>query len=335
VAKRSVSIVLAVAFSILMALSAISRANAHGFGTSILISPSIYVAHHRGETFTIEIDVDNVQNLASYQLSLTYDKSLLGIAKVLQGAFFPPSPNSLFTFDNKTLPGTIQINSSLTNLMPSKTGSGTLAFVTFTVIYASNSTVESPLQLKSTSLVDSKFVTIGHDSVDAIYFWNAIEPDPPIDGRLLDLYTQRGGIGPGQPGGTFSGGMEVDLTAQVTYNGAPVQAKLVAFQVQDPANQTEVLRTAATDQNGFATISFKIPNLPTSYGTWMGIAVVDIAEVATWDTITFLVTSITPVGGFSISLSATPAVSMYPTYYTAVFTIILAFAVIERKTRRN
>jgi hypothetical protein len=335
VTKRSVSIVLAVAFSILMVLSAISKTNAQSFGTSILISPSIYIAHHKGESFNIAINVNNVQNLASYQLSLTYNKSLLSVTQVSPGLFFPSSPSSHFTFDNKTSSGSIQINCSLSNPSLPKTGSGALAVITFTVIYAPNSTVESPLELGATTLLDQKLNSIVHDSVDGLYFWKAMEPDPPIDGRLLDLYTQRGGVGSGQPGGIFSGGAEVDLTAQVTYNGAPVQSKLVAFQVQDPLNQTEVLRTATTDQNGSATVSFKIPNLPSSYGTWMGIAVVDIAEVATWDTITFLVTSITPVGGFSISLSENARVNALPSYYMAVLTLILAFVAIERKTRRT
>lgn len=334
-AKRSVSLVLVVVFSTLMVLSAIAKSNAQSFGTSVLISPSTYVAHQKGEVFKIEIDVNNVQNLTSYQLSLTYNNTLLSVAQVTPGLFFPSSPSSRFTFDNNTSPGSIQINCSLSNPALSKTGSGTLAFITFTVIYAPNSTVESPLELGSTSLLDSKLSSIVHDSVDGLYFWKAMEPDPPIDGRLLDLYTQRGGIGAGQPGGIFSGGTEVDLTAQVTYNGVPVQQKLVAFQVQDPLNQTEVLRTAITDQNGLATISFKIPNLPSSYGTWTGIAVVDIAEVATWDTITFLVTSITPVGGFSISLSQNAGVNALPSYYMAVLTLVLAFVAIERKTRRT
>jgi PKD repeat protein len=46
---------------------------------------------------------------------------------------------------------------------------------------------------------------------------------------------------------------------------------------------------AVTDQDGFAQISFRMPNIPSSNRTWAGISVVDIAGETVWDTINFRV----------------------------------------------
>jgi len=116
-----------------------------------------------------------------------------------------------------------------------------------------------------------------------------MQPDPPLGGRLLDLYTQKGGKGPNEPGGEFVAGEMVYLISRVTYDDYPVQQKLVAFEVRSPLNETVVILVAATDQDGFAQISFRIPNIPSSNGTWTGISVVDIAGETVWDTISFRV----------------------------------------------
>jgi hypothetical protein len=116
-----------------------------------------------------------------------------------------------------------------------------------------------------------------------------MQPDPPLGGRLLDLYTQKGGKGPNEPGGEFVAGEMVYLISRVTYNDYPVQQKLVVFEVRSPLNETVVILVAATDQDGFAQISFRIPNIPSSNGTWTGISVVDIAGETVWDTINFRV----------------------------------------------
>jgi hypothetical protein len=332
VVKRRISSLFLSVFTILVVLSVTFEVHALGSGTSLAINPSIYVAHQDGEIFNSSINVNNVQNLANCELTITYDTSLLSVSKVLPGTFFPSAPNSRFTFDNKTSPGSIQINCSIINPIQSRNGSGTLAFITFTVAFNSGSPVESPLEFGSTLLVDSKSKTIAHDTLDAICFWKSISPDHPLDGRLLDLYTQKGGEGSAQPGGFFVIGEEIDLTANVTYNGFPVQNKLVAFEIQDPLNQTQILRTAVTDQNGLATISFKVPNAQESIGQWMGIAVVDIAEVATWDTITFFIGP-TPVGGFSVSLDLTPKISPLQPYFLTIFALTLAYVVFERKRK--
>lgn len=315
-----------------MILPLIPRSNALNSTTSITINPSMYIAHQKGEIFTVTIDVANVNSLTSYGFKITYNNSLLSAAQVSPGSFFPPL-GSHFTFYNNTSTGSVQVNCSLNNPSNSVSGSGTLASIAFKVVSAPTQCLDSPLKLGQTSLLDSKLVPIVHDSVGAVYFWKSAGPDPPADGRLLDLYTQKGGMGSGQPDGIFTLGEQVDLISQVTYNNQPVQSKLVAFQVLNPHNQTIVIRTAITDQDGFALISFKIPNTSESVGTWTGISVVDIAQEVVWDTITFQVTA--PVGGFSVSIKGSPGVNPLIPYNMVVFSIILVSAIIRRKAKHG
>jgi hypothetical protein len=294
----------------------------------------MYIAHERDEIFNVTIDVINVGNLSSYQFTFFYNNSLLQIEQVSPGSFFPPASVSHMNYDNNTSLGSIGITCSLSNPTDSVSGSGTLASITFRVIFVPNSCLGSPLELRQTLLLDSARVPIVHDLVGAVYFWKSAGPDPPIEGRLLDVYTQRGGIGQGQPDGNYKLGEEVKLISKVTYNGQPVQEKLVAYQVQNPSNQFSILRTGTTDQNGLTMISFKIPNVLNNIGTWTAIAVVEIAEKTAWDIVTFEVTSVTPVGGFSTIVRGSGRENPLVPYHMTVFALILVFAMTKHKAKQ-
>jgi len=111
-------------------------------------------------------------------------------------------------------------------------------------------------------------------------------------GPVIDLYTQRGGAGPNQPSDAFAPGEQVILFAYVTYNNAPVEGKLVAFEVHNPTSTYVVYRTGETDMYGLATANFTIPTAYPPHeiiGTWTAIAVVEVAEQTVSDTLTFLV----------------------------------------------
>jgi len=146
------------------------------------------------------------------------------------------------------------------------------------------------------------------DFIDTDLVTNIIHILPPIMGADIDVYTQRGGTGKGcdkdtgveyGPYGTFpfqtwsamsdSFGPqeEVTICAKVTYNDEPVENKLVAFEVWDPSNTTVIYREAATDENGTACVSFRIPwkgaSADSEFGAWLIIATVDIAEHVVMD----------------------------------------------------
>jgi len=124
--------------------------------------------------------------------------------------------------------------------------------------------------------------------------------------RSIDLYTQKepySGRGLNQPSDAFAPQEEVILYAYVTYREDPVPGKIVAFEVHGPVNRFENLsftRTGVTDANGIANVSFRITwpdghHEEEVFGGWNVIAVVDIAEVAVNDTLSFLVGCIVQV----------------------------------------
>jgi hypothetical protein len=119
-------------------------------------------------------------------------------------------------------------------------------------------------------------------------------------GRVIDVYTQKApfdGRGINQSSDAFQPQELVILNANVTYNDAPVAQKAVSFLVNGPPNSFEnitLLRTATSDQNGMANVSFRIPWPDVDpekkvFGKWSVIATVDIADQTAVDTLTFQV----------------------------------------------
>jgi len=256
----------------------------------LFMTPPMYVAKETGEVFNVAVNISNVENLHSVEFAVSYNTSLLDVDHVTQGAFFPLPPRSRFDFEKNVSLGSVKVKMSLADLEAPRSGDGDLAVISFKVVQGPLTPCAScPLFLGQILLLNSALTPINHDSVGAMYFWKSMQPDPPLGGRLLDLYTQKGGKGPNEPGGEFVAGEMVYLISRVTYNDYPVQQKLVVFEVRSPLNETVVILVAATDQDGFAQISFRIPNIPSSNGTWTGISVVDIAGETVWDTINFRV----------------------------------------------
>jgi PKD repeat protein len=268
----------------------------------LFMTPPIYIAHEKGELFEVTIDVSLVEDLHSVKFTLTYNASLLIVENVAQGSFFPAPPESIFEFKENESCGAVKFNMSLVDPRGSRNGNGTLALVSFRVIQGQESCASSPLCLEQTLLLDALSTPLTYDAVGALFFLKSTQTDPSVDGRSLDLYTQKGGEGPNEPGGEFVVGERVNLTSRVTYNDSPLQQKLVAFEVRNPLNESVLSRTAVTDENGLATISFIIPNILSSDGTWTAVSTVDIAGEVVWDTISFRVHLLfPPVAYFTFS----------------------------------
>jgi hypothetical protein len=333
--RSTFALVLILVASILLPLINIPKSNAADPKVCLSLDPFMYIAHAKGETFTVNIEITNVANLSSYQFTVTHNASLLKVNQVLQGPFIPPSLPSHFSFQTNMSTGILKINCSINNPNNAVTGSGSLASIIFEVIHNPNWCANGPIRLIQTTLLNAKGISIVHDVVGAVYFYKTLEPDPPVEGRVLDVYTQKGGIGQGQHDGNFTLGEEVQLTSNVTYNGFPVQQKLVAFQVQNPLGISVVLRTAITDQNGQASISFKIPNVLDSIGTWWVISVVEIAEEIAWDIVTFDVVTATPVGGYSTATKGLPETGSYASYQIIVAALSVFLVTTRFRKRRN
>ena len=114
-------------------------------------------------------------------------------------------------------------------------------------------------------------------------------------GRVIDVFTQKGGGGANQSSDMFQPQELVVLYALVTYNDNPVVNKLVAFQANGPPNPFEndtVGGSSNTNESGIAEFSFRIPwpiEMPEIkvFGEWFVVAAVDIADQRVTDTLAF------------------------------------------------
>ena len=74
---------------------------------------------------------------------------------------------------------------------------------------------------------------------------------------FFDLYTQRGGMGPGIPGGEFAPEENVALYVNMTSNGLPVENRILFFEIEGPTNSC--ILTAVTNSSGIASATLMIP----------------------------------------------------------------------------
>lgn len=117
-------------------------------------------------------------------------------------------------------------------------------------------------------------------------------------GGMIDLFTNRGGLGLDQPSGIFQPQELVIVCAIVTLSGDSIVNGLVGFEIHGPINPYEnitILQVAFTNESGVAEASFRIP-LPLEnqgaivYGKWNIIATTKLGDETLIDTLTFLVT---------------------------------------------
>jgi hypothetical protein len=322
------------AFSLLF-LVAINYFNPIVYGESecahLFIAPSMYIATEVGEIFHSAVNISNVENLHSCKLTIAYNTSNLDAIQIVLGDFFPQLATEILNNESN---GVVRVNISLPEHYPPLNGNGTLVCITFEVTGAPTAcgTPLSILQLEQTQLYNQDLELINHNFVSAICFWRSMTPDPPTDGRLVDVYTQKGGKGLDELGGNFACGEIVYLVSNVTYDDWPQQNALVAFQVLDPLNQTFLIIVAETNEAGIATISFRIPRLLESVGNWTAISSVDIACEVVWDTINFRV-SWSAVGGKSIAIKS-GYLSSWIASTLLMITIVIASSIYLKRKRR-
>lgn len=296
----------------------------------LFLTPSIYIAEQVGEVFNMSIKIASVESLHSFQFKVIFNGSLLNVLDVVPGEFFPQPPDSHFIFEKNESLGFIRVYMSLADTGASVSGGGTLVWIIFKVAQGAESCIHNQININEILLLNSELLPINYDCVGAVYFWRSMQSDPPVEGRLIDVYTQKGGQSLGKFGGTFMLGETVFLITRVTYNNLPVQHKLVSFEVLNPSNESVVLRAAVTDEDGFAMISFRIPSLSSSVGTWKAISVVSIAEEVVWDTVDFQVCFKFPVGGNSFS-ARNGDKELVVSYLTSVAFLVISFAMFKRK----
>ena len=294
----------------------------------LLVTPTAYVASELGETFTIDVNIYNVENLHGFEFKMGYNTSILDVIQVSQGSFFPAPPDAIITkLEADETTGTAWVDVSLSAPEASRSGSGTLATVIFKVTFAPSlpSRTWCTIDICESILYDNTMTQIPHDTVDGLYFWKTVLDDPSGTSLLFDLTTQKGGIGPNVTDGTFVLGEVVELIGHLTYDDEPVQQKLVSFEVRNPLDEVVLQRVAISDEDGYARIDFRIPSLSTSIGTWTATSLVSVGDEIVWDWISFTVKEVS-VGGYATFIDkeqvSPPNMSMYVVILSATVSLI-------------
>jgi len=118
-----------------------------------------------GEPFTIDVAIANISELFGYQFQLSFDPGVLKCLGVALGDFFPPFPRSFTVIQVNNTIGFILFAAVLMPPETAKSGSGTLATVTFNVTTSGSSL----LDLYDTKLGDIEAKPIAHETIDGYF----------------------------------------------------------------------------------------------------------------------------------------------------------------------
>jgi len=317
---------------ILVAVTLTSETRAADPTTLLQITPPMYFVTNLN-TFIETVTISTTEQVNNVNFTITYNSTLLGVVTVNQGTFFPPQfPPTYFIYSQDSAAGTININVLLLDPQ-TQTGNGSLATVTFVPKMDPKSFAFTSISLSQIQILNQVHLPLAYSVLNAMVFWKYMPlPPPPSTPRLVDLYTQRGGIGPNAYGGDFAAGTMVFLSALATYNGYPVQNVPVAFQVLDSSNQTIAILVGMTDENGTAKTQFRIRPEQTAQGTWWAFASVDISCTTVWDTLNFTVFVTLPIGGYTTTIKNPDPT---PQYITAIITLAAAMTLTKRKLHKK
>jgi hypothetical protein len=209
-----------------------------------------------GEQFTIDIDIDYAEHLYGFEIFLTYDRTKINATAIQYVNYFnTTSYNVWYSEINNTAGYTTLAVSCLAPVRTGKTGGSPppLASIIFTAIAAGSSTLH--LQPNRTILSDDQGIQIASTTLDG-----NVQVAQPTE-QVLDVYTQRGGIGSNTSSDAFSPAETVILSAYLNHQGQPVSGTIVQFTTYDP-NGTPRAGTGRTDDNGIATSNITLSSDP-------------------------------------------------------------------------
>jgi hypothetical protein len=267
-------------------------------------------------TFTVTVNVNNVDNLYGDVIGLSWPTAVVKVTKVAAGDFLKSAGGSTFspptTIDNSGPVGSLPSlfnDVAMDNNNPS--GSGALCVVTFKVVgYGSGSISITSARLVRDALGTN--ITIVTPIPYSIPINNptsalptptpdpTLTPTPTPDPTLTPTPTPNPTSGTQKPvihvstdKTEYNPGNTVTVTATVAYNGAAVANKGVAFTIRMQNNTNIATLVDSTDSNGVAYIDFRIPtpqpNPNVIFGNWSVLAAVEVSQVNVTDTVQFAV----------------------------------------------
>jgi len=232
--------------------------------TTMIVDPQNSTAYLNA-TFNINITVTGVTNMVGWQVTeLYYLNSILNCTGAAEGPFLTSLGSTFPIFDilnnfNSTH-GRVRAASVLLGSGVSANGTGVVATLNFTAI----ATGTTDVTLGQTILKDSQNLDIPHTTISG----NATVTIPPE--QVVDVYTQRGGVGANVSSDSFAPGETVFLNASLIFQGAPVPGIIVQFITYDP-HGTPTGRNTVSGPDGVAAINFTIPSSPV-FGNYVTIA---------------------------------------------------------------
>jgi len=280
-----------------------------------------------GQEFNVTVslkDLDSHWYLIAIQFRLSYPADLIEPVAVYEGPFLPgfaaQQPGSLGTFfisyfesdgfygPHVLVGEIIYPDENGVWHEPWPEGSGVIATITFKVKdigegvnVCGDLNIIEQLAIGLDGPVTQEIVTVPlADPVNGKVCLTTV-----AYGRRIDLYggainegygakvfpPPYGGQGPDKPMDLVKPQSQVYFYALVTYNGWPVQSKLVSFEVRMPDGTVYAKLTAITDSNGIATITFRMPwpceNPESLFGVWTVTATCSLADVVIKDTLKF------------------------------------------------
>ena len=102
---------------------------------------------------------------------------------------------------------------------------------------------------------------------------------------VLDVYTQKGGLGVNTSGGVFEPSDNVVLYAYLTSEGLPMNDTEVIFTAKNLEN--EITKAISTNSSGVASVDFIFPTDESIIGVWNVLAIANIEGESVNDTLSF------------------------------------------------
>jgi hypothetical protein len=110
---------------------------------------------------------------------------------------------------------------------------------------------------------------------------------PPV----IEVFTQKGGVGPNTSGGNFALNETVVLYAEVRDElNQPVPNQVVGFYIEGPNGTDFVILAGTTNSSGIANVTFRVPPDPAYLGTFAVYASTQYYGIVLLNTLTFTVT---------------------------------------------
>ncbi len=236
-------------------------------GPIFRITPQSYSAYRPKETFVMNVSIVDIADLYGWEFKLYYTSMVLNATSLAEGPFLASLGSTYFhviTFTDtfNATHGLIHATCTLTEPGSGVDGNGTLATLTF----KTKSPGDTLLYFQDTIVIDSNDNPISHTTQHGIVHFQIV----------MDVYTQKGGIGPGEPSDAFSPQSTIILYGRVVYNKAPIPNFPVQFALYDPLGNP-TLRTATTNQDGLATSSI-ITSATWLHGNYTLIAATEIQQ---------------------------------------------------------